>query len=1265
MKALRCLFSIALLALPAAAGAQMGSTTDIIVGRITGPQGQPLAGAQVAVTSIETEITRSVVTNANGQYTLLFPDGGGQYTVLVRYIGMSPTEFALTRLADEDRLVGDLQMQISPPMLEQVVIRASARRPGDQNRPEPGSLERALATEFLQRLPIDASDPLAIALLAPGVVAVDATDSTGAAVSVAGQRPDLNQVTLDGLTYGGAAVPEEAVRVTRVITNTYDVARGQFSGGQIASTTRGGTNRQSGSLQYSLRDPSLQWTDESEDESSTFGRGFTQHQLSGGFGFPVIPNRLFGFGSLQLRRRVDALESLIGADARTLERLGVQPDSVDRFLHILEQQYGIPAEVAAVPDDRLSDGVTILSRVDYRLTDNHQLMLRGDWRWSSQEGQRISARGVPHYGGDMRSLGGGAMMTVSSVLGGSLINEFRAYVATDERNTTPYLQIPAGRVRVRSQLEDGTLPISTLEFGGNTGMPSTSDNENVELTNELSWLTPGGAHRYKLGALFTMNRFASENAANRFGTFTFNSLEDFETGTPASYTRTLAPQDRRGGSMAGAVYLGDTWRKSRAVQVTYGLRLEGSSFLGAPDYNPGVEDAFGRRTDNFPGELHLSPRIGFTWMTGGAAGGGVGPAGGGGGGRGGRGGGGGGMFVGGGGAGGAGLPSPLIIRGGIGEFRGRAPTSLFSAALNATGLSNTSALLYCVGDAVPSPDWNGYLLGTTEIPEECDGAATPVFSSTSRSVTLFDDDFGAPRSWRASLGAQRRFLSRYNVSADLTYSYGVNLYDVADLNLVEAPSFTLASEGDRPVYVPADAIVANTGAIALGSSRRVDEFGHVFEVRSALASRTGQLTVSLNGFTLRGLQFSTSYTFMRSLDQSSFSGGSAQGGFASPTTAGDPNHRQWSTSDLERRHAIVTTLTYPFRPWLEVTAIGRFSSGRPITPMVGGDVNGDGVRNDRAFIFDPETVSDPVIAEGMARLLEGASDRVRECLESQMGRIAGRNSCDGAWTPTLDLRANIRPTLPGLGRRLTLSVSAVNPLTGLDQLLHGSNDLRGWGQPSRPDATLLYVEGFDASSGRFLYEVNERFGESRSSRTALRTPFQLAITGRLAIGVDPRERMQQAMRQMGARFPGEQPGGGGAGALGAAARGGGTASEILERLMVNPVAGIIALKDSLGLSETQVASLQLVADSLQAKYSAIAKALTDAMANSQGNADPGSMLVQLRPRLEQVRTDMQAALREARNTLTPEQWENVPANLRNPFGGAGGQRRRGGGEPGV
>jgi hypothetical protein len=88
------------------------------------------------------------------------------------------------------------------------------------------------------------------------------------------------------------------------------LSRGQFSGGQVASTTRGGTNFVQGSFNYSLRDPALEVTNPDE---SGFSGGYLQNQLSGGLGGPIVHNKLFVFGSTQLRRRVDRLRSLTAA----------------------------------------------------------------------------------------------------------------------------------------------------------------------------------------------------------------------------------------------------------------------------------------------------------------------------------------------------------------------------------------------------------------------------------------------------------------------------------------------------------------------------------------------------------------------------------------------------------------------------------------------------------------------------------------------------------------------------------------------------------------------------------------------------------------------------------------------------------------------------------------------------------------------------------------------------------------------------------------
>ena len=71
--------------------AQVGTTTDILTGTVTDPLGHPIEGADIEAMSMETEITRHTHTNDKGRYTIVFPNGGGQYRITIRFIGMAPS----------------------------------------------------------------------------------------------------------------------------------------------------------------------------------------------------------------------------------------------------------------------------------------------------------------------------------------------------------------------------------------------------------------------------------------------------------------------------------------------------------------------------------------------------------------------------------------------------------------------------------------------------------------------------------------------------------------------------------------------------------------------------------------------------------------------------------------------------------------------------------------------------------------------------------------------------------------------------------------------------------------------------------------------------------------------------------------------------------------------------------------------------------------------------------------------------------------------
>lgn len=1226
---IRVLIAILVLIAPVCrARAQVGSTTDILTGVVRNPAGQPLAGATVEAKSTETQVTRRARTSSDGRYTILFPDGGGQYQLTVRYLGMAPSTLNVAHVADEDRLVTDVQMSQNPTAIQGVVVRARQTPRDAPDRPTPGSTERNLTPDQVARLPIDPSDLALLATLAPGVVGIDGTDSTASAFSVAGQRPDANNVTLDGLTFGTSSVPQDAVRTTRVITSTYDVARGQFSGGQIASTTRSGSNFKQGSFNYSLRDDQLAWE---AGDVNAFNRGYTQNQLSGGLGGPIVKDKLFIYGSAQVRRRTDAVPSLVNADASTLSRVGVSQDSVDRFLSIVDG-FGLSSG-SSLEESRTGDTYSSLVRMDWLVSNGHTLTLRGDFRGTGQDPTRVGTLSLPQTGGNQKSSGGGLMAVFSSNFGGRFINELRAYGQTDQRHSDPFTVVPSARVQVSSDLSDARS-ITTLAFGGNSGLPQRSNSRNLDLSDELSWLPGDGAHRIKLGALFSASRFEQDVATNRLGTFTYNSLEDLEANRPSIFTRTLSPRIRAGTGVNSAIYLGDTWRRSRSLQLTYGARLERSALNGAPAYNAEVDQLFGHRTDAIPTEVHASPRIGFTWTLGGAGNGG-GPGGFGGPGGGQR---GGGRRPNAGGGPPGGVGSPFIVRGGIGEFRSTIPTSLYSAAQNATGLSPSESQLYCIGQFVPTPDWDAWATEASSIPETCAGGAVGVPPIVARpNVTVFDPDFGAPRAWRSSLGVQRRIFDRMQLSVDANYARGVNQYGFRDLNLDATPRFTLQAEGGRPVFASANAIVPATGAVSILSSRIAPQYGQVIAVGSDLASESMQLTVAANGLTRSGAIFNVSYTLARSRDQSSAGGGSATGGFSSTTTAGDPNVREWAPSSFDRRHSIVGTMTYPFNEGLELTTIARLSSGAPFTPMVASDINADGARNDRAFIFDPSSATDTSVANAMQRLIGNSASRVANCLESQLGSVAGRNSCAGPWQPSLDFQVNYRPRAFGLDRRLMISMTTVNFLGGLDQLFNGQKNLQGWGSFRSGDPTLLYVRGFDASASRYIYEVNERFGAQRSGQGSIVLPFQIGFQARYTIGPDrARDIVRGAISQRAAgRF-------GGAGGPGGA----GNFASRFERVLPNPITQILERKDSLSLSDDQVTRLTTLRDSLDAKNKRVSDEVRSAIEKAGANPDPGALFGALRPKLDEGRENTQKALTEAKKILSSDQWGKLPDRVR-------------------
>jgi hypothetical protein len=1040
------------MAIPAArVTAQAGAATDVLAGRVFDEGTKaPIDHATVSATSLANGRSRDAETGADGRYVIVFAEGGGRYVIRVRRVGYTMTTMAVARGTTTDRITVDVPMRSTTTTLAPVVVSARADSSAAVGTGSTVTSDRVI------RLPLDnASDLAAIAALTPGVVVTAGTDTTTASFSVGGQRPTQNHITLDGLTFASGVAPRDAIRITTVVTSTYDVAKGQFSGGEIESSTKSGTSVRLTSLAFDYQPSALQV---GAAPSAAFSRQYSLNRLSGSIGGPLVRNSLFGFVAAEASRKVNPIATLVESDPLTDYRLGISPDTVRRFLSTIEG-LGLPLAPDEIPDQQTLDRGSILGRLDYVLNPANHLTVRADGADAHTVGSRGSPRGFLLNLGQARRLNGGlfAGLTTQS---GSLMNDVRATTQWASRHEEGYANIPRGRVFISSLTADGAVSTYDASVGGNQDFPARSRSALYEAGDELAWLSENGAHRLKLGVLANYGTGSNDVNEEKNGLFFFNSLADLANGTAASYTRILSASLRSSSRSGFALYSGDAWQPAGGFELDYGLRLEGTAYGDAPSENVAAMRAFGLHTSHYPSELHLSPRIGFSYSAGGdkedARG--------------------------------------LKLRGGIGEFRGVIPDAIFANAAQSTGLPSGQTRLTCTGSSTPRPDWRAYLANPATIPTSCIGPSAST-SDQLPNVILFSNSTRAPRTWRASLGLTHALVGPVAASIDLFYIRGVSQLGIPDINLRETPFFTLSNEDNRPVFVPTSRIDPATGTVSMNDSRLNSQFGQVSEVRSFLQSRTRQAIFALNGELANGFAIDASYTYTNVRDQSL----GFEGEGPDDNTFGSPNIPVWGRADEERRHLFQASLTIPVRKNIELAIIGNLVSGIPFSARLATDINGDGQRNDRSFVFDPAAVNDTSIANGMRQLFATGPRTARDCLPRQFGRAAERNGCDAPWVPGFDLKLSATPRV-SFAQRLTISVSALNALVGLDELLHGASNIHGWGQDASIDQRLLFVTGFVPATKTFKYRVNQHFGAASGALNPFRTPFVLSIQARMTLG---------------------------------------------------------------------------------------------------------------------------------------------------------------------
>ena len=1068
----RRLLSLVALVAAALTGRDLSAqTTDVIRGRVIGPDSQPVIGATVTATSISGNVSRNTRTDRNGNFSISFPNGDGDYIVAFAAMGYAGRRFQVKRTADQEVLLADAKLQRSAVTLDAMKVEQPRQRPGrnDALSSDISGTERGLGGGLLGLDQM--GDLAAMAGSLPGFSYIPAGAEGAGGFSVFGLDQTQNLTTLNGMPFGGDGLPRDAAVSSSVSTSPYDVARGGFSGGAINLRTRSGNNFIRRSLSFVGQAPQATWTDATGRAS---GAQQTMGSLGGTISGPIRFNKAYYSVSGQFNNTTRDLLSLMSQSPASLLTSGLAPDSVrnfnEQFITPGSTLTGIPQTTPRVPGSNLNRSGSFVGALDFTPpTSNtgaaYNLTFNGNFDRNTPA--FLNSLDLASRGAEQTRWGAGLQGRHNAYFGFGVLTETSLGVGASGSEMDPYLRMPAGTVRISSDLGGAAPVVRNVGFGGNQGRSSTSA-LNQSFANTLSWFSRNNKHRLKMTTELNYSHSSSSSFNNEFGTFSYQSLADLATNTPSSYNRQLTPRNTSIGNIVGGWSLGDSYRPNQDLQVQYGIRVDGNHFTTLPTRNAAVESTFGVRNDKVPTPFYFSPRIGFTKTLGTAPeviafdG----------------------MF----------RAPRMVINGGVGVFQNWANTGTLSQAIANNGLPSGIQQLSCIGSATPIPDWDALMGNPESAPSVCaNGVGASEFSSTSPNVTLFARDFVSPRSIRSNLAWRGfPFNGRFSSSVSGQASYNLNQPGSFDLNFDPTTRFTLANEGGRPVFVQPTSIVPSSGLISSRDAKVSNAFNRVTEMRSDLTSHSEQLQVSLSPFRWSyNWRWNLSYTLQNTRDEIR--------GFSS--TAGDPREKAWGRSSFDARHDVRVGLSYLFFGALNVNWNQSFRSGTPFTPMVSGDVNGDGYLNDRAFVFDPAAAgTDPAVKTAMESLLASGPDAARECLGSQLGKLAARASCQGPWTTNASLSISLDPVKTRLPHRMGLSFSVSNPLGAADMLLHGEDNMRGWGQAPQPDNTLLSVRGFDPATQRYTYEVNQRFGSTSLQQTLARNPVRIVMQARFDVG---------------------------------------------------------------------------------------------------------------------------------------------------------------------
>jgi hypothetical protein len=836
------------LALAAPAAAQTQITTAVIEGVVVDASGAVLPGVDVEVRNVETNFTRTLVTDRDGRFAALqLPPG--PYTVTFKLAGFATLvqENVVVTVGEAARL--NPTMKVSG-VAETVTVTTQGPAVDTTRTAAASTLNEAT----IESTPILGRKFEDLLTLTPGVSVVQGPD--GDEITFAGQRGVFNNISLDGGDYNNGFFGEqmggqraaiditlEAVKEFQVVATGANAEFGRTAGGVVNVITKSGTNKVKGSLFGFQRLEAL--TSNTSDGKPL--KDFNREQFGGTVGGPLLKDKAFFFIALEgihenLQRpnlseaigtpcpvsspTLSANEGLIGSSA-DCQRLAL--------LNFFRTRRG---QEEGQPIDHKVNNTAALAKLDANLNSRNTLSASYNFDYSKNTNQTFD---VATYGDSANGIEGPSKINLMNVNLFSTVtaNKLNEFHFTYSRENRPRSATPSS---IPADTGMGFAP--SFRFGNPFFLAPAIDELVMRFQVKDNFSIVTGHHTIKTGGewLHTNNtqvfrgffegrylfdsvtgflRYASPSAPGGFGPFTVGcSNGTYVTAPapcPAGSSTTVSPllfylqssspdgiaRDAAGASDIKneelALFIQDKWQAGGGFTLDYGFRWDAQVMPATVDPKTTAYAIF-LNDPRFPSDgtipnqwKQFQPRVGFAWD--------------------------------------AGQKGKSVLRGSAGVYYARQNMLSQVGSVTTNGIEQKSDFRNTAFTAFADmPVWPS-LLAPSAVP----AGTFPLFTG----IRVFDRNYRNPRIYSVNVGFEQEVAPGVAAYADFTYAKAQNLTRFLDYNahgtaaaLVQPPT------RDTTTYAGGNPFEPQLGGVMVTTSKGHSSYrGGTFGVRKRFSQK--------------------------------------------------------------------------------------------------------------------------------------------------------------------------------------------------------------------------------------------------------------------------------------------------------------------------------------------------------------------------------------------------------------------------------------------